>query len=61
MAGCHDLRKGEIYMCKDCGMELQVVNECKDVGIPAEECECHGEENPCSIECCGKPLVKKGS
>ena len=61
MSGCHDLRKDEILVCEDCGMELKVIRECKDVGAPAEECACHTEENPCSIECCGKPLVKKGS
>lgn len=59
MAGCHDMRKGEIYVCEECGMELQVVNECKDVGTPVAECSCHEEENPCTIECCGKPLAKK--
>jgi hypothetical protein len=35
MPSCHDMRKGEIYVCPDCGIELQVVNECKDVGTPA--------------------------
>jgi ribosomal protein S2 len=55
------MRKSEIFVCEDCGMELQVVKECKEVGIPVEECVCHTEENPCSIECCGKPLVKKES
>ena len=61
MSGCHYMRKGEVYVCEDCGMELQVINECKDVGVPVAECACHTEENPCSIECCGKPLVKKAS
>jgi len=61
MAGCHDMRMGEIYMCEDCGMELQVVNECKDVGKPAADCDCHSEGETCTIECCGNPLVKKGS
>ena len=55
------MRKDEIFVCEDCGMELQVIKECKDVGIPVVECACHSEENPCSIECCGKPLVKKES
>ncbi|MGA1789891.1 MAG: hypothetical protein ACMUIM_00270 [bacterium] len=61
MAGCHDMKKGEIYMCEDCGMELQVIKECKDVGKPAADCSCHSEEESCTIECCGNPLVKKGS
>ena len=59
MSGCHDMRKGEIFVCEDCGMELKVIKECKDAGVDATECSCHTEENPCSLECCGKPLIKK--
>ena len=32
MPGCHDMRKNEIFVCEDCGMELQVIKECKDMG-----------------------------
>jgi hypothetical protein len=60
MPGCHDLRHGEIYVCSDCGLELQVVKECRDVGKPAAECGCHeGHEHACTMTCCGKELVKK--
>ncbi|MGA1868387.1 MAG: hypothetical protein ACMUJM_07550 [bacterium] len=59
MPGCHDMKKGEIYMCEDCGMELQVIKECKDIETDAAECGCHIEDETCSIECCGKPLIKK--
>jgi hypothetical protein len=61
MANCHDMRKGETYVCEDCGIELMVVKECKDVGTPTEECGCHPDKEPCTFSCCGKPLVKKGS
>lgn len=53
------MRKGDIYVCEDCGLELQVVNECKDAGTPAEECGCHPKADPCTFSCCGKDLVKK--
>ncbi len=59
MSSCHEMKKGEIYVCGDCGMELQVISECMEVGTPEEECACHDADDPCSIECCGKPLVKK--
>lgn len=59
MPSCHEMKKGEVYACKDCGIELQVVNECKDAGTPAEECACHTGEGACSFSCCGGELVKK--
>lgn len=59
MANCHEMRKSEIYMCEGCGIELQVMKECKDVGKPAGDCNCSGEKEPCIIACCGTPLTKK--
>ncbi len=60
MANCHEMKRGEIWACEECGLELQVVKECKDVGKPAEECACHGTADPCTFSCCGNDLVKKG-
>jgi hypothetical protein len=59
MPSCHDMKKGEVYICKDCGLELQVVKECKDAGTPAEACACHTDAGPCTFSCCGADLVKK--
>lgn len=60
MPSCHEMRKGEIYMCEECGLELQVVNECKDVGTPVDECGCHADEtSACTFSCCGRDIVKK--
>jgi hypothetical protein len=53
------MKNGEVYTCPDCGIELQVINECKDVGTPAESCDCHTTAAPCTFSCCGKDLVKK--
>jgi hypothetical protein len=53
------MKKGEVYICEDCGLELQVLKECKDAGTPAEECACHATADPCTMSCCGKDLVKK--
>jgi hypothetical protein len=55
-ASCHDMKKGQIYACDDCGLELQVVNECKECGTPEDACGC---EAHCTFECCGKPLALK--
>ncbi len=60
MTNCHEMKLGEVYVCKDCGLELQVVKECRDQGKPAAECACHDDGgDPCTFSCCGKPLEKK--
>lgn len=61
MPNCHEMKQGEVYVCEDCGIQLQVIKECKDVGTPAEECACHATAAPCTLFCCGKDLVKKKS
>lgn len=59
MSSCHDMKKGEIYECKDCGLQVKVVAECKDVGKPASDCGCHEGGGECHITCCGHDLTKK--
>ena len=59
MASCHEMRNSEVYMCEGCGIELEVKKECKDVGVSADDCKCHGKTEPCVIACCGAPLTKK--
>lgn len=56
MTSCHDMRLNQVYVCGDCGLELKVVKECEEVGMPEEECSCevHG-----GFECCGEPLTLK--
>lgn len=61
MPNCHEMKNGEVYVCEDCGLELQVLKECKDAGTPAESCDCHTTADPCSMSCCGKELTKKRS
>jgi len=55
MPNCHEMRKGQVYACEGCGLELEVVKECKECGTPAEECGCE----PCTFICCGKELKLK--
>ncbi|MBD3353269.1 MAG: hypothetical protein GF364_17445 [Candidatus Lokiarchaeota archaeon] len=61
MVSCHDMDEGDIYVCKECGLELKVVSKCKEFG--AEDCECTQgaceDDHSCEFACCGKPLVKK--
>lgn len=61
MSNCHDMKRGEVYTCEKCGIELQVVTECKDAGKPAEDCGCHDKPGveACTFSCCGEGLVKK--
>ncbi len=46
-------------MCHECGLELQVVKECRSAGEPVEQCSCHYEYDPCTFFCCGKELTLK--
>ena len=32
MAKCNELKMGQVYICPDCGVELQVVKECAECG-----------------------------
>jgi hypothetical protein len=55
MARCDEMSEGEVYCCEECGLEIQVLEECSH-----EEGE-EGEET-CSVEgfvCCGQPLSLK--
>jgi len=59
MASCHEMRKGEVYACADCGLVLLVLKECRDVGQIADACGCHGEDSHCVLTCCGMELVRQ--
>lgn len=61
MSNCHEMKQGEIYTCAKCGIELQVVTECKDAAKPAADCGCHDapEADACTFSCCGETLAKK--
>ncbi len=54
MAICHEMKKGDVYYCESCGLELQVLSTCS--------CGA-GESDACSVplQCCGKDMVKKAS
>ena len=59
MANCHEMRKGDVYYCADCGLEVQVTAECKDVGKPVKKDGCCAAHEDCTLTCCGQELVKK--
>ena len=55
MSKCSDMKKGDIFTCGDCGLELQVVAECTD--DHQDQCCCDSKDG--GLNCCGKPLAKK--
>jgi hypothetical protein len=56
------MKKGEVYYCGECGLELKVVKECKSAKKDADSCVCCGEDDICcDITCCGEPLSKRKS
>jgi hypothetical protein len=54
MIDCSEMKKGQIYGCEDCGLELQVIQECKDCG-PEGSCAV----SECTFKCCGQELKLK--
>ena len=56
MTSCHDMKLGRIYVCGDCGLELQVVKECQECGESTKDCGC---ADHCTFECCGEALKLK--
>jgi predicted nucleic acid-binding Zn ribbon protein len=58
---CHEMKTGQTYVCDACGLELEVVKECRDAGTPADECGCHegADAEPCVFSCCGQSLRLK--
>lgn len=56
MPNCHEMKLGQVYVCEDCGLELEVVKECVECGTDAAECAC---EEPCVFSCCGEDMKLK--
>jgi len=55
MPACRDMKKGDVFACKNCGLELQIVKECVDCGKPSSTCE----YGPCTFVCCNEELQLK--
>ena len=53
------MEEGQVYTCKECGLELKVLHKCKECGTSADECGCGEEEPHCIFKCCGKDLELK--
>jgi len=58
MLHCHDMKKGDIFYCEDCGLTLQVLKECDESG-DEDVCCCADQETTCIFNCCGTDLKKK--
>jgi hypothetical protein len=50
------MKLGEVYVCEECGLELQVVKECDECGEDEESCEC---VEHCNFSCCGEEMKLK--
>jgi hypothetical protein len=58
MASCHEMKTGEIYICEDCGIEVQVTRECSEDDSSCHACGCHSERESCTLTCCGKEMMR---
>ncbi len=54
MAGCNEMKVGQVYICPSCGIELEVVKECVECKEDDTCCK-----DPCAFACCGVPLMLK--
>ena len=54
-SACREMKKGQVYYCEGCGVELRVAKECC-TEVSAEGCACHVDENTCTVTCCDRPL-----
>jgi hypothetical protein len=52
MASCSEMKAGEVYVCKGCGLEIEVLKSCAD----SEEGACSCSE---PLSCCDEPLLLK--
>ena len=52
MASCVEMEKGDIFVCKTCGLELKVTKPCSCIV---------GKEITCTVplQCCGNDMIKK--
>jgi hypothetical protein len=53
MINCSEMKRGEVYFCKTCGLELKVEKTCS--------CGTSGQGGACSVplQCCGGDMQKK--
>jgi len=51
MSDCSEMKKGDLFLCKACGLQLQV----------QEACTCGQGDSTCNVplQCCGQDMVKK--
>jgi hypothetical protein len=52
MANCCDMKEGDVFVCKVCGLELSVKKACTcDTGAP-DKCTV-------PLQCCGQEMTKQ--
>ena len=57
MAKCHDLKKGQVYGCEHCKLEMKVIRECECDDTP-EACACLTQPGSCVFKCCDEEMKK---
>jgi hypothetical protein len=60
MPTCHEMKKGEIYTCPNCKMEMQVIKECCDSSEVPPGAGCFQDSSPeNTLACCGVEMQQK--
>lgn len=55
MPDCHHMRQGDLFECPECGLRIEVVAECDEVG--QEECtHPDHDDRTCTFRCCNQDL-----
>jgi hypothetical protein len=55
MTRCDEMRQGDVYVCEQCGLEIEILEECSHVDEDDADETCRLEE----FRCCGEPLTLK--
>jgi hypothetical protein len=52
MANCAEMKKGDVFVCNSCGLQLEVVNPCTCGTESGEACSV-------PLKCCNQDMTKK--
>ena len=62
MAYCYEVKAGEVYACRLCGFEIQILKAGEDLGLLDDDKDCGVDDKGFSrLKCCGVPMNKKNA
>jgi len=59
MVYCYEMKVGDIYACRWCGFEIEIIKAGEDLGLADDSNNCGLKGDFSTLRCCGQPLDKK--